>query len=245
MPKEKLESGTYPIINDSVRKNYRHVVNGEITKGLTQSELMDKMNLPKKDRYKLSYFEQGQLDCPVSLLVKMADALDASTDLLLNRPFNAFYDHQNNCIPSIALNKVKPNAYQINEKIRGPFCFDTMFKDRPNNIKGFLLQDDCELLGLHKGDMVIVDADVKHYINTSTSRRYMCLINDSFNPKGSHRLEQCYYFSEVGIASDINGQQKKRSFYYRNPDNVLCIAGCQVLQRNAVGVVLQTIRYYI
>ena len=245
MPKETLKSDTYPRINDSVRKRYRHTVDGKIVEGINQSELMEKMNLPKKDRYKLSYYEQGQLDCPVSLLVKMADALDCSTDVLLNRPFNACYDHQNNTIQTIGIEFIDKNKYSFNASLKGNVKLDTKFKDRPNNIRGFLLQSDSELLGLRKGDLVITDADVKHYINTSTSQRYMCLLSANVLNKNTGSVKECYFFSEVGIATDINGAQKKRSFYYKNLNNELCIAGCQVLQRAVVAVVLQTIRYYL
>ena len=43
--------------------------------------------------------------------------------------------------------------------------FDAKFADRPNNICAYLLQSDSSVLGLLKGDAVIVDKDIRHYIN--------------------------------------------------------------------------------
>ena len=93
MPKVNVEPGPYPKINSSVRKNFKGVVTlkeqGEVYKeGLTQDELAELLNI---DRYELSYYENGQKEIPVSLLIQMAKVLNCSIDLLLGMPFDYAY----------------------------------------------------------------------------------------------------------------------------------------------------------
>ena len=53
-----------------------------------------------------------------------------------------------------------------------------------------------------------------------------------------------YYFCNVGLAQDLNGRDKKRSFYYTDINNQLKIVGCQVVQRGTYGVVVQAIKFF-
>ena len=73
MPKVNVEPGPYPKINSSVRKSFKGVVTLKVREvykeGLTQDELAELLNI---DRYELSYYENGQKEIPVSLLMQMA-----------------------------------------------------------------------------------------------------------------------------------------------------------------------------
>ena len=252
MPKVNNECGPYPKVNDSVRKNYK----GEVTwpdgttsyvEGLNQEELAVLLGMPKKDRYKISYYENGIEEIPLSLLVKMADILHASIDLLLKRPLDISFNSQSNGIPTLLLSKANDKVLFIDPSHYGFVHLDEKFPEDSSSLKGYVLQADSETLGLKKGSLIIVDTNVKKYINTSTSKRHMCMMNVnylSYDGDG-HSAKQGIYFSSVGIAQDLNGKDKKRSFYYTDLDNQIKIVGCQVVQRTACGVVIQAVKYFV
>ena len=247
MPKVNVEPGPYPKINSSVRKNFKGVVTlkeqGEVYKeGLTQDELAELLNI---DRYELSYYENGQKEIPVSLLMQMAKALNCSIDLLLGMPFDYAYNKQNNNLTTITLSQVQRGFYKLDDKLKGIMKFDAKFADRPNNICAYLLQSDSSVLGLLKGDAVIVDKDIRHYINNSMNQKCTCMLSGDYIEEGKHGVATAYYFSEVGVATDLYGNKKKRSFYYYTHTGELKIVGCQVIQRICHAVVIQSVKYHL
>lgn len=132
MPKVNVEPGPYPRINSSVRKNFKGTVVlkelGEVYKeGLTQDELAELLNI---DRYELSYYENGQKEIPVSLLIQMAKALNCSIDILLGMPFDYSYNKQNNNLTTIALSQLQRGFYKLDDKLKGIMKFDAKFADR-------------------------------------------------------------------------------------------------------------------
>ena len=252
MPKVKNEYGPYPRINDLVRKNYKGEVewpDGSTTyvEGLNQEEIAVLLGTPKKDRYKISYYENGIEEIPLSLLVKMADILHASIDLLLKRPFDISYNSQNNGLPTLLLSRANDKVLFIDDSAKGFVHLDEKFPEDSSTLKAFVLQTDSDTLDLKKGSLIIVDTNIKKYINTSTSKRHMCMMTTQYlsqDGKG-YSARQGIYFSSVGIAQDLNGRDKKRSFYYSDLENQIKIVGCQVVQRAAFGVVIQAVKYFV
>lgn len=249
MPRKPLEENKYIRINKLCRERFRGVITWpdtgkeEYKEGLSQEELAVLIGLPKSKRYLISNYEYGKEPIDLDTVTKIADVLNCSIDVLLNRPINVTFNYQNNSLRAVGLKQLTRNHFEIDSQLSGDIKLDAKFYDRGGTIAAYVLEDDCESMNLHKGDVIIIDKDVKEYINSYTENRYICMITDQTIKKDSSR--QGYYFSEVGIARDLNGVEKKRSFYYKTFDGTLKIVGCQVVQRLAIAVVIQTIHYYM
>lgn len=250
MPKLSNEPAKYPRINDQIRKRFRGnvILNGKevFKEGLNQEELAELLGMNKKDRYKLSYYEQGREECPLELLKKMADVLDCSIDSLLDMPFKYTWHHQGNSLQTAMFKTVDREVYEMDFDKKGIIDIGYKFKDNPTTIRAFILDTNNETLGARKGDLVIVDTDVKKYINSNTSSRYLALVRiDAFLKKNTHSASTAYYFSEVGAATDMAGNVKKRSFFFRTPTKQLVIAGCQYAQRSIDAIVVQIEKFFM
>lgn len=247
MPRKKLKEDIYPRINKLCRERFRGTVIWpdtnveEYKEGLTQEELAILLSIPKTHRDLISNYEHGKEAIDLKTIIKMADILNCSIDTLLNRPINVTFNYQSNNLRAVGLTPLGRGHYQIDDETKGDIKLDAKFYDRGGNIAAYLLESDCEVLHLLKGDVIIVDKGIKDYINSYTNDTYYCLISEPTVKK--HSVVSGYYFSEVGICRDINGVEKKRSFYYKTFDGTLKVVGCQVIQRLAVAVVIQTVHY--
>lgn len=249
MPNKSKPEGTYYKISSAIREHFKGemTINGE-TKYVerpTQEQLTLALGLPKSDRPKISDYELGKQECPMNLLIKWADVLDTTVDALLGRPFRATYHSQNNRITSMLLDEVQPGVYSFNTSKKGNAFLDYKFKDGTTTIRGYVLQNYNKELDLPKGSLIIVDTNVKKYINYQTINRFLCMFLTSYVKEGTQTAKPAYFFTEVGMATDIKGNGKVRSFYFKNEKKQLVIGGCQYVQRQIAGVVIQAIKYFV
>lgn len=245
MPKTKPH-GTYPTINAEIRRTYPHYVkshDGSIyqEKGESQDEMIYHLGL-RMDPSTLSAYENGRADCPASLLVMMADRFGCSVDALLSRDMSGFrYNSYNPRIELLKLSPVEDNLrFTLTGDTSETYTLDEKFA-KSLTVKAFRIPADLPVLNAKAGDIVLIDTDVKKYVNKDMDKRFMCMLTnqarDIFNLR--------YWFGYVNQVFDDAGIARGKCFYFNLPKGQMKLCRYETLTDYVYGVVVQVVRYYI
>lgn len=245
MPKTKAK-GTYPILNKSIRRTYPHyevLPDGFklLHAGESQAEAIKALGL-KMDASTLSAYENGRADCPASLLVKMADRYGCSVDGLLSRDMTGFrYGSYNPRLELLKIAVAENNLqFTLTKDEKKVYLLDEKFS-KDLKVKALRVSEDLPTLNAKKGDVILIDTNLKKYIKPDMSTKLMCM----FTNNARDALDTRYWFGYINQVYDGTGITRGKCFYYNLPNGEMQLCRYDLLDSRIYAVVIQVINYYI